>query len=773
MTTHAGRRSAAVPPRARTLTVARSRLVQRLLDEDGPVVVVTAPAGSGKSVLVRQWVDADPRPHAVVALQPWSDAPIALAEQLIAGLDPLGPSLEELRTIATGEEPRFSALLLPALAAAMGSRDEPCLLVLDDVHLLIDPRCHVMLEQLAAAVPPGSQLALVTRNATPAWLARTRAAGDLVEVGAADLAFHAGEAEEVLAVHGVPATPALVDRVLDETEGWPVAVYLVALLMSGAGDEAEAVDRLSGPVGRGRAVRDYLRSQVLDPLDEETRAFLRATSILDLVEPALCDAMLGRADSLAVLRRLARAIQLVVPLDESDTAFRYHHLLQEVLRDELDEVSPQSVPGLHSAAASWYDQHGSLDAAVRHAALSGDVALAGGLIAHNLGEPVGRGNPDLLEEWLRPLDDRTLGSDPLLAVSRCWLAIQRGDDTDVTAWLRRAQQLVPQWRQHAGVDPVAAAVAATALVGGREPLRDFGRIADAVTTVLPPELAFVSAANVVAFVVTDLLGVDHDANDHRAQTALARSRAYDVPSVEANVLGWQALMHLLDGDVASARPLQDLARDIMVESHLDRLATSGVVMSIDALYLACTGRFDEATEALGAARRQSVGMAGILHWFPPVGALMHAVTYALLGERASAQQLLAVSRAELDPAFAHSARVGQLVAMARSAMADAPGPRTPAPAVLTAAELRVLQFLPSHLTLPQIAGRLFLSTNTVKTHVQAAYRKLDVVNRDDAVSAARRLGLLEPLPDIDTPRRDAHPVRVDPSRSTRPPTSRW
>jgi LuxR family maltose regulon positive regulatory protein len=749
VTAHIERQGLSAQPPERILAISRPRLVDQLQAEgDSPVIVISAPAGSGKSVLVRQWGAVDERPHSVVLLQPWSDSPAALAEHLISALDPLGPSLAELRGFATGEEPRFSATLLPALAAAMSTRDSPYVLVLDDVHLLTDPRCHELLEQVTRAVPAGSQLALVGRNATPEWLARARTDGLLVEIGSTELAFCADETAEVLALHGVPAAPDLVDEVLVVTEGWPVGVYLVALLMSDAETSDDARERLFGPIGRGRVLRDYLRSQVLDPLDHRTREFLRATSLLDIVQPELCDAMLGRSDALATLRTLARSVQLVVPLDAADRVFRYHHLLQDVLRDELSERAPDQVPRLHVAAASWYAERGELDDAIRHAAASGDVPLAAALIAHNLGVAIGVGTPDRLEQWLRPFDDRVLGSDPLLAISRCWLAIQRGDEADIAVWLRRAEAMCPRWPERIGTVEAAGAVAVTALIVGAVPLAQVGRIATRIGQTLPPELPYVSTAHVVAFLVEDLIGTDRVERDRHASEALMLSTTYSMPSVTASTLSWQALACLLDGNPSQARPLQERAREIVVEARLERLATSGVTMSVDALYLAMSGRDEEAKEALGAARRQGLIMLGILPWFRTVGPLLHAATTAVLGDAVTARRLLADVPGLTTGELARSARVNQLIALVDTASGTAGVAGALRHAALTDAEMRVLQFLPSHLSLPQIAQRLFLSTNTVKTHVQSIYRKLAVSSRDEAVIAARGLGMLEIVPDL-------------------------
>jgi len=69
----------------------------------------------------------------------------------------------------------------------------------------------------------------------------------------------------------------------------------------------------------------------------------------------------------------------------------------------------------------------------------------------------------------------------------------------------------------------------------------------------------------------------------------------------------------------------------------------------------------------------------------------------------------------------------------------------PPSADLTEGELRVLRYLPSNLSAPEIANELYVSTSTVKTHMLHIYQKLEAHRRTEAVERARELGLLTPL----------------------------
>ena len=274
---------------------------------------------------------------------------------------PIGPVAGETRAAVTGAEPGFSALLLPAMTRLASSRERDFVLVIDDIQLLTRSVCQALLQAVAEGVPEGSQVALLSRLEPPSWLARTRAEGRVFELGAADLAFDDAESCRLLEGLGASLSVDQAAELVTRAEGWPVGLYLMALSLQTRG-ERTWTDTSMAPSGSDRFVVDYLRAEVLAGLPRRARDFLRRTSILDELDASVCDAVMGRHDSAAVLSALSRQLQLVVALDPEGHRYRYHHLLADALRADLEGQEPWLTPELHLRASGWYESHGDRDA---------------------------------------------------------------------------------------------------------------------------------------------------------------------------------------------------------------------------------------------------------------------------------------------------------------------------------------------------------------------------------------------------------------------------
>jgi LuxR family maltose regulon positive regulatory protein len=721
--------------------VIRARLRDELLNDQGQTVIfISGPAGAGKSTVVAQWASVDPRPRRVLALSPALAEPSTFARALVQALESLGPPARKTRALASAAEPAFSALLPPALAALAGNRGIPYVLVVDDLHLLTYPACHDVLAALVDGVPQGSTVAFVSREPAPIWLAPARVQGRLREFGPDDLAFSVVEAIDLFAGMGLHVADHEVARATEHAEGWAVALYLDALAVADKG-AATHMTPVPIPFGSDRAILDYLRWQVLEPLDEETQQFLMRTSVLEELLPALCDRILDRTDSARVLARVSQTNRLVVELDRREHRYRYHNLLAQALHARLTTEEPESVAALHLRASQWFDDTGALNAAIRHAKAAGDMGRVGELVWSGIGGCIGAGRPDRLQLWLAGLSDRQIASDRWLTLSAAWLALQIGDVDRRDHWAMRAEgHAGPAWRDHLSEDPYAACIAVLLGLIGRCTVEEIQDLATGALMGLPADSEFRSAAT---FLTGACLVLKRDFGGAASVLADAQryARALGVPVVEADVMSMLGMLTLMSGDVQAGAALIAQSAAVIDEHDLDRLATSAHALTGLALAQTLLRDPETATATLQRARRLTAQVTGIAPWFAVAGRSIQARTAALLGDGPMARQLIGEARAAMTPDLA-AWLTADLLAEAEAALRTATSDGVSAN-VLTAAEIRVLQFLPSHLTFGQISGHLFLSSNTVKTHALAIYRKLGASTRHEAVTRAQQLGLLE------------------------------
>lgn len=718
-------------------SVTRKALLRRLVESEATVVVLSAAAGAGKTTVLRQWAQRDDREHLVLRAGGDVDDPAVLAWRLLDLLEPLGDDASgAARAAVTTSEPRLSAVLLPTLTWLAASRSTPYVLVVDDAHLITDPVCHEFLARVCEGVPPESCVVLAMRSDTPVWLSRARVSGALLEMGPESFAFSQDEAAQLFAGMGVTPTQARIGPAMEATEGLAVGLYLSAL--AAANSHPHTPDGSASL--RERYLDDYLRAEVLDDLDPDTLRFLTRTSILDEMTGPLCNAVTATKGGQARLEALHRKLQLVIDLGGTPRRFRLHHLLGESALALLREQEPGLEPELHRRAARWFDEAGLLDAAIQHAKAAGDLALIGSLIWSDVAANVGGGRAEQLRYRLSGLSDRQLASDRWLSLEACWRYLQAADVEPATKWLLRSQASVgADWRERVRTDAYAAQLALPTALVGSVGLADTVALCDDALEGLAPDDPLRAG---VLFLRGASLTLLRDLREGVAglEEAERYARALDVPAIIADSLAFRGVVALLTGDATSAARLIAGGTDIIRTHHLERLATAMHTLTAQALLQAMRGD-DEAAQTLARARRMTVAGSGMTTWFAVVGRLVQARAAVLLGDGGTARVLVTEARehmtAELVPSLAADLLADTEAAMLALEVNGVSGDS------LTTAELRVLQFLPSHLSFPQIGEHLSVSTNTVKSHVMAIYRKFGATSRADAVARAQQLGLVE------------------------------
>ena len=415
-------------PRPGPDLVPRPRLAERL--DAGlacGLMLVCAPAGYGKTVLLADWARRSQPPAAWLSLDAGDNDPARFWRHGVAALDQVRPGLAERVSPLLGPPAPSSyeglvTALINELAAGSGAGG--ALLVLDDYHLIDSAAVHTSLGFLLEHRPPGLRVVLASRSDPPLALARLRGRGQLAELRVAELRFSGAEAAALLRQGAAGPGAALPDTVVAalaaRTEGWAAGLQLAALSLRGQPDAAGFTAAFTGS---HRYVLDFLTEEVLERQPGQLREFLLETSVLERLSGELCDAVTGRAGSQALLEQVERAGLFLVPLDEVRGWWRYHHLFADLLRVRLQQEQPGRAPELHRDAAGWYAERGLADDAIRHAVAAGEMTWAARLIEQHFDAAFYlRGEGATVQRWISALPADLVRSRPRLLLAQAFLA---------------------------------------------------------------------------------------------------------------------------------------------------------------------------------------------------------------------------------------------------------------------------------------------------------------------------------------------------------------
>ena len=853
-----------VIPRPPKPLVDRPRLFTLLTrGVSGPLTLISAPAGSGKTSLLSSWLAAEPRTVAWLTPRPQLTEAAFWAEWL-AALQRVAPARSALKRLAgprSGTPDPFVVQLLNGFAEL----EEPLVVVVDDFHLVRSSEICAAIEQLLRAAPRSLRLVLSTRHDPPLPLHLLRASGELMELRARDLAMNAEEAAELLAGLDVTLEPHVLSLLLEQTEGWATGIRLFTLADRAQDRGLSALEAIKLDE---RPASEYLLAEVLRRQPEETRDFLLATSIAGRFTAELADAMTGRSDSGHIAERL----------DTQPPWYRYHHLFAALLRAELRHTTRRRIPELHARAARWHFDNRAPMEAVQHALAAGDLELLTLCLVDGWFELVARTDAAFRGELLELIPEEEVNASPALSAVLASVEFINGNTRSGARRLGRARKL---WPEDASA-PLEATLAFAELLHStnKGKFRTTARLArellalaeegpfssQARETIRATALAHLGLAEVA-------LGSLDEADTHLSE-ALETSYVADVPYAELAALGGMAWVELIRGrlrraariarsavELAQARGWQHSSQAVvslsalaLVECEWDDLdaadaharelgetarglddATGRLWAAVIQASLCLAGRGTDADLALerlhGAAELGGVESPRLQRIVTAVearlmaaaadhaggtvlidGALaedpsspgLHAVRARLLLAAGDAEGALAALAAPCDPGYptvAIERDVLRAVALRASGNGDAAlaaieaalsqaepeGIRRPflsagrgvrelladhlrkgvthrwfaselvrsldgtdgarvVPAELleplSSRESEVLRFLPTMMSNADIASELFVSVNTVKTHVKSIYRKLDVTRRQDAVRRARQLHLL-------------------------------
>jgi LuxR family maltose regulon positive regulatory protein len=721
-------------PHLRPRSIRRAELIEAARASDCRVVGITAPAGYGKSTLLTQWALTEDRRVMWVSLDRLDDDPAILLTLLAYAYARASSSYPDVSVDIGGLGMSVLGRAAPRLASVLRTSPFSFALMLDDLQELRSPACHDVLGVVISGIPRNSQLIAASRSEQP-HVPRLRASGDALEFVASDLALDASGAQQIFSEAHVDLSPDLAAVVVERTEGWPVGLYLAALIASDSKGDAVSVS------GEDPYVADYLYRESLINLSEDSQRFLRRTAVLDQLCGPLCDSILGGSDAYQQIRDLEALNMFLIPLDRRREWYRYHALFREFLLGELRRVEPDVITKLHLRAADWYGTNGSSVMAVEHLLNTAERDRCARLMSALALQVYQAGQMATLKRWLSALGDAAIKDYPPLAVVAGWLAVIDGQTDEAERWAAIADastfDLVPE-DGTASFDSARAMLRAAMCAAGpnqmmtdasfavaQEPSwsawRDLALCLLAEAHLLTGDIEQALALFTESSTLAAALGNTDNAVDSEAELAIvAMDRGHWEESAE----------HL------------DLALALIDKLGMHDYATSVLAFAGAARLSLHRGDAQEANRQLARAMRARPSCTFVLLPFLAVRVrLQLAKVYFAMSDATTARHLLR----EIDDILQHRPALGVLVEEVsefRRLLESSTQAGVIGVPPLTPAELRLLPYLQTHLTFRDIGERLFVSRNTVNSEIRSIYRKLGVSSRSEAVQEATRIGLL-------------------------------
>lgn len=451
------------------------------------LILVSAPAGFGKTTLVAEWADHINWPVAWLSLDKEDNDPARFWHYIIAAIHQVAPSYGQTIQLAL-EGPQLPALesVVTTLINELDQIKQPFILVLDDYHFIDTEIIHNSLNFLLDHLPLQHCFVISTRVDPPLALSRRRGSGYFTEVRTADLRFSTEETAILLnTINHLDLTEADITTLDNRTEGWIVGLQLAALSLRTQPDRHAFVTAFAGD---DRYIVDYLLDEVLRQQTPDIQSFLLQTSILERLCCPLCDAVTGRTDSQAVLHQLEAANLFIIPLDNRRYWYRYHHLFRDLLRHHLNQI--EAGLALYHRASLWYEHEGFTIEAISQALSAHDFELASDLLERYAVAMFFRGETMLVHQWLNMLPENTRRTHPLLCamyahttvhagsfqpsalkLAECWLidAEQAQQETSLTrSFIALSHAYLALWRNAAPQIVIDLALRAIAILPSDE-----------------------------------------------------------------------------------------------------------------------------------------------------------------------------------------------------------------------------------------------------------------------------------------------------------------
>jgi LuxR family maltose regulon positive regulatory protein len=704
-----------------------------------PIVSMVAPPGYGKTTLASEWMTRSPSPAAWLTLDDQDNDPAVLLTYLAAALAAIGSVPDAVWPALVAPRSRILAAALPRLLSGLASWERPAMLILEDVHRIVDTTALDVLAGLADHRPHGFRIAFVGRGVPELPFGRWRAHRELLEIGPGQLALDEQEVGAFMAALGHRCSADEIRGLTERTEGWAAAVYLASLAHERhPGATAAAEIAVSG---KDRFITEYIRSELIDGLAREDVQLLTRTSVLELVTPPLAEAVSRLPHAERRLTSLARTSLLIQVGGGPGGMFRYHHLLREFLRDELIRLEPGTESELHGRAMDWYAAEGDAIRAAEHAFASGDADAAARLATAASLPLFYGGRSATVDQWIQRVDGQTLEHHPALAVIAAWMHLLNGRAEDADRAADSAERSTisgPPGDGSASFESQRAMLRAIMARRGPSDVRENARLSASQE---PPEGLWRANALWLLGSAHRLLGETEAASAAFTDAVAAGAASGGTAAV---AMAYQAVMAIERGHWTAAASHAQRSRTELVSARFEEILPSLIVYAVGARVAIQRGDRELARKELVRAQVVRPLASHAAPWFAVEALLQLARAYLALSDTDGAQLVVR----EAEQISRQRPQLGTLTASLqamRRQLADA-GSTLVGSSTLTAAELRLLPLLPTYLSFQDIADRLLVSRNTVKTHALSIYGKLQASSRGEAVERAVEIGLLEPFP---------------------------
>jgi LuxR family maltose regulon positive regulatory protein len=555
-------------PRVPPLFVRRQRLID-MLDKGstGPATLVHAGPGWGKTLLAASWAETATRaPVGWLSLDAEDNNPAVFWSHVLATLRETGVTsrVDDLQELSSRSS--VNRGLIERIVHGLAQLSGDVILVLDDLDAIREWQVNRDLAFLLRRQPEQLHLVLVGRTDSAPLLHRLRAAGELAEIRAADLAFTVDEAAEMLAHHDLRLSENELQRLLERTEGWAAGLRSAAIFLTRPGNRRR-IDDFAGYKG---AVADYLLNEVLAHQAPEIRRFLLYTSIVEPLSGDLADALTGQTHGQRTLEQLERANTFVIGLGSRPGSFRYHHLFGELLSHQLLLELPEMIPNLHLRAVGWYLAHGETLKALKHAAAAQNWPLVGQLVVTRAGPLVVTAESAALIKILTRVPPEWFSATAELKFCGALLRYEAHDYDAIPSLAADARNLL-RGREEADRRPIEVALGTLELTVARQ-RGDMPALVAAATEVLDRlagmDLDRLPSQPKYRAIALNNKGVgllwtgQMDLADRYLWAAMTAARSTGVDLTEINAIGHLALIEAMQGRLGDAEEYARSGRDV-------------------------------------------------------------------------------------------------------------------------------------------------------------------------------------------------------------------